>query len=316
MKLPLQLLGAGRWSGGGAAVLDNLYFFAERYPSILTTRGDAGGPCFVPRNVVPLGVLAGGDYVVMPQNLWAWRGGTRGWAEWWWRSRMRIASEAALHRAGGVVRLCSDIPCDGFGHQPPLPNVLDASFERAFRRSTHWAEVQGGFTYFGTSYSYRNLSRLIEGYGEYRRLGGSRNLHLFISHPTNASRLPRPLPAGCRVRLGSWTRSDVISATRSGHAAVFPSTVEASPIGLLEALAVSARVVLSDIRGHRETCRDLISDDCYFAPAVVVSIARALIRSETSLPTAAPFQQTTEAREGARDQWAHGLHGRLVMMCC
>jgi glycosyltransferase involved in cell wall biosynthesis len=308
----LCLLDHGRWSGGGAVVLGNLRMLAARFPDILTTQPGTVEVYLVPRNVAPFSLLRTGRFVIMPQNLWAWEGPARGLTEKWWRTRLRLASDVTMDRSLGNVRICSRIP----SRQRPVfgltTNVLDSKFEDALRRSSNVQDVAGGLVYVGSGVAYKNLDNLIEGYRVYRSGGGWRPLHLFVTPPSAESVLRMGgLPAGCRLYLGALERHEVLSAFRSAFAVVFPSQVEASPIFLLEAMALGCRIIASDITGHRETARSNLSGLLFVPPKSPDQFATAMWSAESLPRCIGHFQSTRHLREGAREQWAVGLRDQL-----
>lgn len=308
----VSVLTGGRWSGGAQAVQANIRFAAKRLPHLLSTDPGGGPPYLLLRNVAPLSLLqANNDFVVLPQNLWAWEGPTSGAWEWWWRTRLFLASEVTLRRTRGVVRLSSRIPSRGKELGGILPNVLDEGFDIALANSSFIPSFADEIVCFASDVSYTNLAGLINAYAIYLRLGGRRRLHLVV-HPIRGGVLENmTTSSACRVDFGFWDRAHVVSAMRSCYAVVFPSLVEASPMTLLEALAVDCRIVLSDIPGHRETARGALPEECYFALGSPDAVATALLHCESMEPMAADFQATARARTLAREKWADDLAVQL-----
>lgn len=247
----------------------------------------------------------------MPQNSWAWNGPTSGMWEWWWRGRLRIASDMTMARAIGTVRLCSNIPCRGTPLGDPLPNVLDLDFEEALNQSSFAPGFSDAFVCHGSGISYKNLGRAIEGYALYRQRGGLRPLHLFVSPPRQQALAGVAPPPGLQRHTGHWKRPEVASVLRSSFAVLFPSLVEASPISVLEAIALECRIVLSDISGHRETTQGRVPDECYFDPSSPDELASAMLRCESLSPVVGDSMASPSARADQRETWAEDLCGRL-----
>lgn len=301
------------WSGGGKAVLSNL--------SLVESKVRARAAVIVPRNYVPPQLLVGGNYVYMPQNAWPWSPYSYGREELVRRSALRCASWLGEIRCLALVRMSRAIP-------PPtrsvpqivLPNVLDVGFESQLRKAQAVQEspFRGKIACIGSIDSYRNLDVLIPAHQRYLREGGSKALRiqgvpgsraylkrigLQAQRAVGVEFVPRPLP-----------RYWVLAALRDAFSAVFPSLVEASPLGVLEGLVLNGRVYLSDIPGHRDTVDDGLPEGQFFDPRQRESIVRALTRAENREPEArlAEGIRTPEQRKARRLEWADELSGFLT----
>lgn len=296
------------WSGGGKAVLSNL--------SLVESEARASSVVIVPRNYVPPHLLLGGNYVYMPQNAWPWSHYSHGREELVRRSALRCVSWLADVRCLALVRMSRAIP-------PPtrsvpqivLPNVLDVGFESQLEKAQAVQETpfRGKIACIGSIDSYRNLDVLISAHQRYLREGGSKALRIqgvpgsraYLNLIGRQARravgvefVPRPLP-----------RHRVLAALRDAFSAVFPSLVEASPIGVLEALVLNRRVYLSDIPGHRDTVQDGLQEEQFFDPHQRESIVRTLTRAEDRGPDASLAEgiRTSEQRKARRIEWSDEL---------
>lgn len=300
---------SGKWSGGGEAVLSNLAYASRRYPGMFSTR--TGVP-LVARNYVPLGFMARA-YILMPQNVWPWSGPWGTSREAIRKLQLRVASEVALSRAKRVVRISSLMPRNSRGGV--LPNVLDEGFEAALaERPPPLPESPGSFLVPGSIGTYRNLDRVLLAYKEYRKAGFSRPLYI-VGRVTDAKLYARLQFLGRGIDGVSYCpnhvpRSRLLSSLAMAHAAVFPSLVEASPVGLLEALVLCPRVYASDIVGHREVAGTCFPSDGYLRGNDVASIAAALVDSEGRRNNDDRPLKDANMRDLRRAQWAD----RLVMV--
>ncbi len=295
-------------------MIHNLQFAAQRFPESLSIGPHGRPPYLVARNVAPRQVVRREDFVLMPQNLWAWNGATSGMWEWWWRERLRLASEISIARSLGVLRICGDIPCREKGLGDPLPNVLDGDFEGALQQSVAVPYLADAFVCYGSGISYKNTARLLEAYRLYRTLGGRRPIHLFISPPRQVAIRSLEMSPGCTPHVGQWSRAEVLSGLHSSFAVIFPSMVEASPIAVLESIATGCRLILSDLPSHRSVTRNTVPDECYFPPNSADELANAMLRSESLPAVLSHFQATPSARATAREQWARAVCEQLALV--
>jgi len=312
----------GRWSGGGHVVLRNLQFAATQHPDVLGEMRDPGAAraavTLVPRNAVPTSLLRAGGYLVMPQNVWPWSGPWGSFAEARRRLALRVASEAAIRRARGVVRISSLVPPRGRPSTKVLANVLDAEFEDALASEAAplRADLADTVVSVGGTQSYRNLGLLVRGFLAYRRGGGQ--LRLLVAGPSVARSVEKELRDLCAgnsaidLRVEAVDRPRVLSTFRTAHATVFPSVVEvAGPITFLEAGATSPRMAGADIPGLRDS-NVALDSITWFDPHDDASIASAFHTLETQPPSASPPElATADARASARVSWAARVSDEL-----
>jgi glycosyltransferase involved in cell wall biosynthesis len=282
--------------------------------------GDRSSPWVLePRNWARPAALRGRRCILMPQNAWPWAGDVAGLRPRARRCGLRLASEASLRLAAGVVRIGSSIPRVRATLGEVLPNVLDEGFEVELARSYEPASDPGFTTEMvsvGSMTTYRGIERLLAGMALYRQGGGGRSLT--IAGPGTPPERARP-PGGVAITPGRLERAQVIAAFRQAPIVIFPSTVEvSSPISVLEALEVASCVVLSDIPGHRDLPPGHAPGRLhYYDPEQPSSLARLLLALDGEVPeaSAAPRPRAEEAaaaRARARQAWCEGLVGRLV----
>lgn len=236
----------------------NLRLLARRRPDLVAVGQPtkSGQWTLHSRNAIPLRAMALERYVFMPQNAWAWQGPAP--REWQRRVRWRALgalSCAALRRAGAVVRLSEAIP------PPPkastrallLPNVLDLEFESALASATRIRSgARNRVICLGSFVEYRDQHVLLEAAG---RIDAEWELQfvgpgLSPSLVRDLSLRSRSVSATVTIRPEGVRRAEALSLLASAELAVFPSRVEASPIALLEAIALGVPVVGSRVPGH------------------------------------------------------------------
>lgn len=302
---------AGNWSGGGHSVISNFRFAAERHPRISFTDGEIQ---IINRNFPSLRTRS--RYVLIPQNAWAWGGPTFDLQEKKHTLALRAMSELAIRRSLGVIRVGSSIPSTK-AHATLLPNPLDRQFEDA------WAEVRDApplvaepyLVSIGSMHGYRGLEQLLKAYARYRQGGGTLQLHLVgagrASYVAAIARLAANTP-GVVLHSGSQPRSTCIRWLRHANAAILPSHVEASPISLLEALAVQRLVIASDIAGHRETVPFGTSQPEYFSHLDPSNVAELMRRAEPESDHVSDHDLASfDFREAERTRWADKLMNLL-----
>lgn len=306
----IRLVIDGRWSGGGRAVVDNLSMAIAAAPHEFSYRD---GISLVPRNFTVRRPVPGG-LVLMPQNAWPWSGpwGTRREAAR--KLTLRVLSDRSIRQADQVLRLCSLIPDPR--QSPILPNVLDAGFDDALGSCLSLlGDLSRSILAPGSIGSYRNLERLLEAYQRYRTSGGSCSLTIVggVTDSAVYSRLTGRASSmkGVRVVPHHLERGALLDAMRSSHAIFFPSLVEASPITLLEALALAPRVHASDIVGHRETAGSYQTAVDFFSPVSVHAICQAMLRSEAVVTNPELFLEDPALRKSLRENWAVDLLARI-----
>ncbi len=316
----VRVVSQGRWSGGGRAVLENLKFACQLFPSKLTFSPGAGLP-LVPRNVVPWPLIHTGRYVVMPQNSWAWHGPWGTPAEAFRRAKLKIASDLALSRAAGVIRISATIPGRNCVRLPLLTNVLDPGFEDALFEA-HCLDddsalpLRHAILCVGEIASYRNLERLIDGYGRYREGGGGHSLLIVggTQFQSYASRLRRRASQveGTRVWTEALSRTRILTMLQRAAGVIFPSLVEASPITVLEAVCLSDRVVASDIPAHHEIASTMLPDSHFFDPFSTTAISHACEMLEEGPVLGRDLDMRSASyRAKLRYQWANRLVASL-----
>lgn len=277
----------GRWSGGGNAFLDNARLAMRMRPDVFDSSESAipiiarNHPAERPR----------GPFILAPQNAWPYgppyTTGS-GLAKW---AGLKAATKYWTVRANAVIRISEAIPNAGRKVSPVIHNVLDEGFEQSLDASLTLNsnrildETQGQIVSIGSINGYRNFGRLIAGFEHYRRSGGTRELHL-IGNGSKALITKLMSQAdqvgGVRIHVGAFDRAECLAINRGAHAVVLPSLVEASPFTVLEALAVSANVLVSEIPGNVGIVKNHGEFDvrAKFDPQHSTSIGDALLRSD------------------------------------
>lgn len=239
--------------------------------------------------------------ILMPQNAWPWSGHAGHVTNYPRYFALRMLSELSMRRASGVLRIGSSIPPHGrVLNDDPLPNVLDREFENALQESRRvgrqdWRET---FVLAGSLAPYRNARIALEALSH---LEGSVRVHL----TDDPSRNVPPAPRNVNVSVAHLSRPSLLYAMREAPAVIFPSLVEASPVALLEAQAVGARIVVSSIPGHCDVvCSE--SSVTWFPATDVGTLTRALKTAKEST-VGRTLLSTPEGRTEARHDWLHRL---------
>ena len=303
-----------RTSGGGEVVLRNLRLLRRSHAELFAGEERSKSQWLIPRNWVDSAVLLRGNYVLMPQNAWPWTGQSRGLRSGFSRGLLRIASECSIGRAEGLVRIGTAIPDRGRVLGPVIPNVLDEEFEDildSFDPQLLPENVSNTFLAVGSWTPYRNYETLLDGYALYRAAGGAWDLLIGIPGTTgfDTSRLP-----GVKI-LNKVSRVDVIEAYLRSGAAIFPSSVEASPVSVLEASEVGIPMIVSDISGHR----DLPIRALKFPATNSKFLSELMLRKE--FESQKPVQRFEYCklracdRRKAREAWISGLAEQLQNVC-
>lgn len=298
-----------RQSGGGWAVTANLSLASKLHPDILGSDSRSRA-CLVPRNWVRVPNLRSRQYVLMPQNAWPWEGSVGGVRSLCRRLALRAASEISMNRALGVIRMGTTIPPNGRVLGDVLGNVLDEDFENVLDLASQRPSClvdDRTFVSIGSLSAYRGLSILLSGYAEYRRRGGS--FRLVIAGPSRPN-FALPDTEGVTVVRSCLKRHEVLAAFHAAAAAVFPSTVEASPIGVLEANVVAQNLVLTGIPGHL----DAAERGLWFDRNSWLGLADALCEVESNgREQKEPFDHSSpDEREANRIRWAESL--RILLL--
>jgi glycosyltransferase involved in cell wall biosynthesis len=225
----------------------------------------------------------------------------------------------SIARAAYVVRMVSVIPAYTTPTSPIIVNALDEQFEHARLASSATSLFDPDAPYIisvGSISSYRGLEILLRAYAQFTRNGG--RLRLIIGGPGPARSVERLRRAasssnGNILVLGDLTRSEAIAGLSHAHTAVFPSTVEASPISLLEALAVAPRIVATSIPGHVETAKDMQAFITWVPASNASALAEALgvVSDADSFSSGAPIRDEFY-RQRERDAWADTLASALI----
>lgn len=298
---------AGSWSGGGKGVLNNYRHAAARHPAISFDGGDI---TLINRNYPNTGWR--GPFLLAPQNAWPWHGPRLGAKEHVKVAALRAASEFAMRKAVGVVRVGRSIPPRGRMHTRLLPNPLDPDFDEQARNiaATPTPQTSPYLVSLGSINSYRGIEQLLEGYRIYRAAGGELALRVvgggqqhYLNHVrTLASDIP-----DVTFSTGSVTRREALRLLHHASAAILPSHVEASPFSLLEAMAVQRNVIASDILGHHDIIPEGVEKPRLFSHQQPQSLANHLPMTEPSpgLPST-PLASTTY-REELRVTWGNQL---------
>jgi len=306
----IRLVDDGRLLSGGAhAVFRNARALARRHPSLFSDDADAMPIYF--RNTVPTRDLLSGRFAYMPQNGWPWDGLVAGARERLRRVHLLSQSELAMARTAVAIRTGPTVPQRRRAAHGIHTNPLDDGFEEALARVPEASDVglpPGALLSVGSAWGYRRFPVLLAGYEAYRRAGGTRPLALVTWGPlVEATRAA----AGPGVVLVDQhlDRHDVLGLIDRCHATVFPSSVEASPLTILEAAALGARIVATDIPGHvhalgaMEVSGQVVSD-----VEAVEGLAEALaaVDSDDTPPVETPLG-TAAGRLGLRDRWCDGM---------
>lgn len=313
---------SGSWSGGGAVVLRNLRVAATKRPDLLSFMDGPGRVRLIPRNFPVSRHRLGLPFLLMPQNAWAWHGTGLVLDEIPRRTILATASRVAMSRSGGVLRIASTIPSkseSSDGNLRVIPNVLDEQFETALVRAKDLELHLPSRDYFfcmGACYSYRNLIRLVKGYSLYRAQGGRTSL--VLSTAPGSPHCFRTLREHARSTVGimmipTVDRPAALRAMMGAEGVIAPALVEASPVTVLEALAITPRVALSDIPGHREILGNDTSNGPIFPATDVGAIADAFRRLDQGHGFFHQHRYAMErqARLEARERWTEDVCRQL-----
>lgn len=270
----------------------------------------------VARNV-PSANFAPKKLFLIPQNAWPWHPGKLTRTEFRHLAPLRVASTAYMIRADAVLRISEAIPRGRRDAGAVIHNVLDEAFEVAERDSERLnLQTRGGLFMFGGLSSYRNVDRLLEAYRRYRADGGALQLTIAGTpvDKTTVRRIAEKASStrGVIFRPESIERSELVAICRQSHGVIFPGTVEASPVSVLEALAVNGNIAVSEIKGHRSLLDgESLGRLPHFHPLRTQSMAAGLVALENGAPNTTKLS-TAEGRWAAREQWVERIAAVLL----
>ncbi len=299
---------AGRWSGGGTAVLANFRHAAERHPQLRFDRGDI---VIVNRNFSR--ERDSRPKIMIPQNAWAWHGPRQGAEEYGRALTLRVAAEVSMQRALGVVRVSRSIPAIGRCYNGYLPNPLDPEFDLALRESNDLRPpvTDPYFVTIGSMHGYRGVESVVDAFSRYRRAGGRTNLHIIggggTRYVARIASLIANLP-GVAIHPATLPRPMCLAWTRDARAAILPSHVEASPFSLLEALVVQPNVVSRDIAGHHDIVPPGMPTAQLFKDDQSSNLSQLLHKADDQPGAHTPHPLADDSvREHERIRWGNGL---------
>lgn len=307
----------GRWSGGGQVTVANVLEAMRRRPDVFAPDGDLP---LLPRNHASPRLMLSGRFLLMPQNAWPWSPRARSLTEFSRQARLRVASDTSMARSVGVVRISGAIPDRGRTAPSILHNVLDADFDALLQ--SPGARPHLPYRYFlcaGSIVEYRNIDQVLAAHRLYRQDGGATSLVIAGGGTAKAERALRQRVSDLSAvtYLGPQSRRTVVRLLQSCWASILPSAVEASPIGLLEALASAPRVAVSRITAHAEMVKSNAAIVNWFDPASVRSIADALILLDDSPEVAVPSGlAAASARRILRERWADDFAHLIQQLAC
>jgi glycosyltransferase involved in cell wall biosynthesis len=303
---------SGRWSGGGTAVLNNIRSASEEYPDVFSRRESKDAIALVPRNVPTDVKRLLRPFVWMPQNALSWAPRIPDDARL--QFKLRLATELVSLRTQSMVRIGGSIPPLRAGVTSPiLPNVLDNNFEACLAAAEPNSAAAGAFLAVGPAHSYRNLVPVVRGFRHYRANGGVSRLLIQTSGglPAEETKL-KELAAGTdgfELRLRPADRCEVISLMKASRAILLPSSVEASPLTMLEAHAAGIPVACSDITAHRELGD---GNEILFHPDSVSDVAETMHCLDDADRMATNPLQDLGNRSKQRSRWASALAAFLM----
>lgn len=263
----------------------------------------------VPRNIGPPWVL-GHHFLYMPQNALGWSSGSFPNTSFRYMASLRFGTHLFASRAIGIIPIARNVPRAQIA---PLQNVLDAGYDEALSQSTsvsRRSNYVGAIVAFGPFGGYKNTETLLRGFETYRRQGGTLRLVLIgVAWPSASAPIRQAVASAPSVTWQeAWlSRAEMIWVMERAAATVFPSICEASPVTILEALAVGSPVIASDIQAHRDIIHSRQGRVEFFAPRVPDALAQRLANIEARPDRVASDIGTTEARRTMRDSWGERL---------
>lgn len=233
---------------------------------------------------------------MMPQNAWPWHSPpprAKPLARW---AALRMLSEAYLRRAVDVIRIGHSIPPrrKEFAEEI-LRNVLDEGFEAALASSLCVAPCP-----------WRHRILVVGSLSPYRSVGTVLHAVRRESHSIHfAGAVVRDFSIP-KATSGPLQRPELLHAMRHSMVTVFPSEVEASPVSVLEAEAVGANTVMSDIQGHR----DVASRPTHWFTPKDPAALRSTLREAIVQPLEGRLSNQEERSE-QRARWLRALRDRV-----
>lgn len=312
-ELKLRPLSNSKWSGGGENLYNNVELAEKNFPDGFSQTGIP----VVFKNTVHPSQLLTGNYIYIPQNAWAWHGPANTAREIFRRTTLRVLSDIAMHRARKVVRIGPMIPRSANCAEGFLPNTLDETFEDALSKAHQltniaWTPRDSYFIAPGSYWSYRNLEFLIRTYSKYTE-NSENPVKLVIVGPATQSKYFNKIKqlASANKRIDvigkKVRREELLSAIAHSTACIFSSLVEASPVTLLEAAAVEAKIIASDTPAHK-----YIESQLGGASLNYFSDANALLQYfQTPLTSDSSLLTNQHYRKEQRKNW-----GKLLLAKC
>ncbi|MCP4967859.1 MAG: glycosyltransferase family 4 protein [bacterium] len=215
-----------------------------------------------------------------------------------------------------MLRISEAIPDSRRVLGPVTHNVLDSEFEHLGPGSQH--EQRPPYILVPTTgQSYKNIPRMLEAFSTYRCLGGRARLVVTTEQPPSTG-LPRVRHIERDIAWGPLDRQSLLRAMAFSSVTVLPSLVEASPVTVLEAAALSPRVCLSRIDAHEGILAynhvRLNDNFSLFDPMDPESIAESLFQTEQAtadLGDRGPIS-TQGGRESLRRNWGDSVARHLA----
>jgi len=250
----------------------------------------------------------------LPQNAWAWMGRMPKDPEWIAKkAAFRITGDLSIARARGVIRLSESVPA---GKSPSivLPNVLSDEFDDLAKLVVKTSKPsRKPYVYsFGNFIDYRNYDKLIEGFlqsGETRTLlihGGV----LSRSYLRRCESLVGEHNASVELDSERKSRIEILRHIYWSDGVIFPSTAEASPISLLETLALGKAVICNDIPGHSQSLKmaTALASAIDIGSSEKLAAALAELSGGEATGSMDPIGSVAyRVREDAREHWLEDL---------
>ncbi|MBU6375172.1 MAG: glycosyltransferase family 4 protein [Bdellovibrionales bacterium] len=187
-----------------------------------------------------------------------------------------------------------------------VPNAIDPAFlaSKSFSRSegAEAADSQSYFLSFGSSKPHKNVSFLARSYQQYRfeqKRRGFEPFHLWICGVGSGAELGLTESECEGIRwIQHIPEAELRGHIQSAAAVVFPSLYEGFGLPPVEAFAVGARVLVSDIPAHREGLSVVQKSVLWFDPRAEATLVQCLVEATETKDANA------EAVELLREQWS------------